>query len=66
MSNKANIVPIVGVILLVMIAPSTSGDMIQLSPSKDNTLYEDSSRNLSNGEGANFYIGETARERIMR
>ncbi len=66
MRIKANIFPILGAIALVTVALGASGDMIQLIPSKDNTLYEDSSGNISDGQGRYFYVGETLQGSLRR
>ena len=37
----------------------TAQNTISINPSKDNTLYENTAGNLSNGAGDHFYVGET-------
>ena len=41
-------------------------ETLQLTPSKDNTLYEDPSGGLSNGQGENFFAGRTSQGLIRR
>lgn len=46
------------------VAPQTAADLITvtvvLTPTKDNTLYESSTGDVSNGTGAFFFVGNTA------
>src|SRR5207247_649486 len=50
-----------------LLAPSAaSADVIDLSPSKDNTLYQDPTGSLSNGAGPGFFVGATASLNIRR
>ncbi|MCW3072057.1 MAG: hypothetical protein JWO44_1947 [Bacteroidetes bacterium] len=39
---------------------------VNISPQKDNTLYEDPAGNLSNGAGDHFFVGTTGSNRIRR
>ena len=41
------------------VAAQVSADMIWLSPSKDNTLYQSATGALSNGAGPHFFVGRT-------
>jgi hypothetical protein len=44
---------------LLLLALSARAGQVQLTPSRDNTLYEDSAGALSNGLGENFFAGRT-------
>lgn len=45
--------------LLLALANATFADTVSLLPPKDNTLYEDSTGQLSDGQGIYFYVGKT-------
>ena len=48
------------------IAAAATADVVEIGAEKDNTLYEDILGLLSNGEGAHFFTGFTARAQIRR
>ncbi|MFM9996114.1 MAG: DNRLRE domain-containing protein [Phycisphaerales bacterium] len=45
---------------LAVAAPLAAGDVVQITTAKDNTLYEDTTGNLSNGAGAYMFCGMTS------
>lgn len=51
---------------LLALATAARGDVVSLSPSKDNTLYQSAAGDLSNGAGSYFFAGTTAQESIRR
>ena len=51
---------------MLVYRPSVSSTRIALSPSRDNTLYEDETGSLSNGAGEHFFVGSTDMEMIRR
>jgi hypothetical protein len=57
-----------GIVFLALVAGSARGfaETIQLSPSKDNTLYEDDFGSTSNGQGQFFFAGRTDGGSIRR
>jgi hypothetical protein len=61
-----------GVVLLTMLSfasadvPTQAIRSVALSPSKDNTLYEDDAGSLSNGAGDYFFVGRTGGGAIRR
>ncbi len=46
--------------------PVAGGETVRLAPVKDNTLYEDRRGGLSNGAGANLFVGVTNRSERRR
>jgi hypothetical protein len=59
---------IVGTSLALHVVPSlsASAEVVQVSPSKDNTLYESPSGGFSNGAGQHFFAGKTLTDEIRR
>ena len=55
-----------GVAFIVLVArsiPAMAGGIVQLNPSKDNTLYEDETGGTtSNGAGQHFFVGRISRD----
>lgn len=49
----------IGLIFLCVGVASAAADVVDLSPTRDNTLYESSTGSLSNGAGATFFVGRT-------
>ncbi|HKD43418.1 MAG TPA: DNRLRE domain-containing protein [Myxococcaceae bacterium] len=49
----------VAFLVLVGWSGEAFADMVQLTPSKDNALYEDLSGSTSNGQGQHFFVGRT-------
>jgi hypothetical protein len=47
------------IVLLSTVSNASSQNQVTLIPSKDNTLYEDTTGSLSNGAGAHFFAGRT-------
>lgn len=43
----------------VLIPEMSVADVVQIPPSKDNTLYENATGSLSNGAGQHFFVGRT-------
>ena len=43
-----------------------SAEVAEITPSKDNTLYEDSNGSLSNGSGSGLFTGQTGEGRVTR
>jgi hypothetical protein len=56
---QKNLFPVLGVILLFFVSPMAIGEVLQLEPSKDNTLYEDVAGGISNGQGEGLFMGRT-------
>lgn len=52
-------------LLAVSASSSAAGEVLELQAAKDNTLYQDSGGNLSNGAGGGIFAGST-RERLIR
>src|SRR5215470_13312924 len=49
----------VAFLVLVGWSARAVADTVQLTPSKDNTLYEDISGSTSNGQGQHFFVGRS-------
>ena len=56
----------VGMVLCLAFAAGAGAEIVQLPPSRDNTLYEDSGGSLSNGSGESFFAGRTLIETLRR
>lgn len=56
---QKNLLPVLGLFLLFLVTPVVFAELIQLEPSKDNTLYEDALGGISNGSGNGLFMGRT-------
>jgi len=56
----------VAFLVLVGVSTGAVADTVQLTPSKDNTLYQDDFGDTSNGQGQHFFAGRTAAGSIRR
>jgi hypothetical protein len=53
-------------LLFALIGSTAVADTVSLPASKDNTIYEDTLGQYSNGQGAHFYTGKTGTELLRR
>ena len=56
----------VGICGCLAFATAIDADVVTLTPSKDNSLYEDSQGALSNGAGAHLFVGTTSARQTRR
>ncbi|UCG49839.1 MAG: DNRLRE domain-containing protein [Phycisphaerales bacterium] len=56
----------IALVLGLLLAPVVAAAVVNLTPSKDNTLYEDPNGNLSNGAGDGLFVGRNAHNGFIR
>ncbi len=52
--------------LALLVVPVQAQQVVEITASKDNTLYQDPDGNFSNGAGQNLFAGKTSRDELRR